>query len=1164
MNVSTTPQSSDDNPYVGPRPFETGRRLFGRDSEIEDLYYLLSAERIVLLHSPSGAGKSSLIQAGLIPRLAGRFDVWGPTRVNLQPPEEHSGNRYVRSTILGFEQGIPESRRRNENELSPLSLSEYVRGRPRRRSAPENIVLIFDQFEEVLTVDPLAVEAKQEFFAQLGELLLDPRIWVLFALREDYLAPLDPYSEQVPTHLKNRFRLDLLGREAARDAIVKPAFEAGREFATEAVEKLVHDLATMKVQQPDGTFREQIGHHVEPLQLQVVCRRLWERMPADDRTINLNDVEELGNVTEALSGYYAGEVEKIGGRDIRTERGIREWVGEKLITPDGIRGQVLRGAGSSEGLDNGLIAQLVNTHLVRGEQRAGAVWYELAHDRLISPVRDDNRVWFDSHLHQVQKVAKIWGSQDEPPGLLLLGEELTAARQWAERNEASLTAVERKFLEQSVARQEAIEREKRQAARLRKLLAAVAVVALVAISAAGYAYRQKQNVERSERELQKSLATSRGLLYVANQLQAIAAYSTRNFAQAAEYLESSIPDPDMTAVPDVRSFDWYLLWRQMHDEKLTLTGHGNDVTSVLFSPDGRTLVSGDADGTVRIWDAAEEKEIRRIQNGSGAVNSMSLSADGHILAVGGTESIRLYETGNWTVLKELKKQATLAVIFAPGGRMLASGHADGAVILWDSETGEEQPPGLERHRDGVITVSFSPDGRMLLCGDLRGTVRLWEIEKGKPRLVYDVKEQSTLLTSAAFSPDGQRIAIAHGNGIVSVRDVAKRRELWKFEATTGIINSIIFSPDGRRVAAASADATVRLLDARNGQEERVLKGHTGSVRSVAFAPDGRTLASGSHDDTVKIFDLTSLPEYPRLTGQEMDVVDVQYSSDGRIIASASEDGTVAVFDVAGRRLIWRSENLGAAVNSIALTADGLRLAGGTGDGKLYLWDTAKGGMLWPNPGGHGESVKSVALSPDGRYLASGSDDNNIRILEANSGKVTRELKGHTATVNAVAFAGATLASGGDDGAVRLWDFENGREVKKFEGHKGPVSSLAFSFNGAMLASGGDDRTVRLWDVRNGNQIRALEGHELYILSIAFTPDDRILGSVSDGAVWLWDIGAGKVLQKIREGYDSVISVSFSPNNRVMACGISNGSIYMWPGATDSQILKQCRNCGLKR
>src|ERR1700691_4608962 len=179
MSVSSAP-----NLFVGPRPIERGQPIFGRDTEIDQLYYLLSAERIVLFHSPSGAGKSSLLQAGLIPRLAQQFDVWAPVRVNLQPQADGHAeiNRYVRSCNLGFEAEIPKDRQRSEDALASMGLAEYVAGRPRRRSAAKNIVLIFDQFEEVLTVDPLAINAKREFFGQLGTLLQNPQIWAIFAI----------------------------------------------------------------------------------------------------------------------------------------------------------------------------------------------------------------------------------------------------------------------------------------------------------------------------------------------------------------------------------------------------------------------------------------------------------------------------------------------------------------------------------------------------------------------------------------------------------------------------------------------------------------------------------------------------------------------------------------------------------------------------------------------------------------------------------------------------------------------------------------------------------------------------------------------------------------------------------------------------------------------
>ena len=483
------------NPFVGPRPLEMGQKIFGRDREIEELYYLLSAERVVLLHSPSGAGKSSLVQAGLIPRLDQLFDVWGPTRVNLQPPEGDFGgvNRYVRSTNLGFEARIPLERQRSPELISAMSLPEYFVGRPRRRSAPSNVVLIFDQFEEILTVDPLALEAKHEFFEQLGKLLQDPRVWALFALREDYLAPLDPYAEQVPTHLKNRFRLDLLGRDAAQEAISRSVEEGGRQFEPEAVKRLVSDLATMQVQRPDGTFASQTGPYVEPLHLQVACRGLWERIAQDKMTIDLGDIRSFGDVTNALAEYYEHEVAVIAGGQITVERAVREWVGGKLITPGGIRGQVLKGAGESEGLDNDLIGRLVNTHLVRGEQRAGAVWYELSHDRLIEPVRKNNATWFDAHLSMLQREAVLWDRQNRPKGLLLRGQALVDAERWASEHEAELTPAETDFL--------AASREARKQAKHLRWMR-IATICGFALALFTFAYAAREHAKMDEENVQ--------------------------------------------------------------------------------------------------------------------------------------------------------------------------------------------------------------------------------------------------------------------------------------------------------------------------------------------------------------------------------------------------------------------------------------------------------------------------------------------------------------------------------------------------------------------------------------------------------------------------------------------------------------------------------------
>ena len=226
------------NPYVGPSPLTSKNKLYGRDRELADLIDLLISERIVLLYSPSGAGKTSLLQAGLVPAIKERgFTYRNMIRVNTEPPPGLEDNRYSVSVMASLKlEGKP-------TEFGGLTLAQYL------DPNPNGELLVFDQFEEVITTDPFNYKAKQRFFDEIGEALRARGRWALFAMREDYLARLDPYLRRVPTRLSNTFRMDLLSIDASIEAIRNPALQSSVQFSLEAAKKLAANLAGVSLDQ---------------------------------------------------------------------------------------------------------------------------------------------------------------------------------------------------------------------------------------------------------------------------------------------------------------------------------------------------------------------------------------------------------------------------------------------------------------------------------------------------------------------------------------------------------------------------------------------------------------------------------------------------------------------------------------------------------------------------------------------------------------------------------------------------------------------------------------------------------------------------------------------------------------------------------------------------
>jgi hypothetical protein len=291
------------SPYVGPRPFERqdSGRFFGRERETNELLSLVIAHRVTVLYAPSGAGKTSLLNASLVPKLEEKgFEVLPSTRV-LGPTESNNlqiENIYAFQALAGLE-----GEDADPPHLAGLTIAQYLQEQGAfldKYGLPAPRVLIFDQFEELFTAYPARWEERESFFGQLQEALeAVPLLRIIFSLREDYLAQLEPYAPMMPDNLRHRFRLERMTPEAALTAVRGPLQNTERVFTDAAAEKLVEELRKIRVESQSGTITA-VGKFIEPVQLQVVCQNLWLSLPPEITTITERELDAYGDVTKAL------------------------------------------------------------------------------------------------------------------------------------------------------------------------------------------------------------------------------------------------------------------------------------------------------------------------------------------------------------------------------------------------------------------------------------------------------------------------------------------------------------------------------------------------------------------------------------------------------------------------------------------------------------------------------------------------------------------------------------------------------------------------------------------------------------------------------------------------------------------------------------------------
>jgi WD40 repeat protein len=1036
--------------------------FFGREPDIGSLLEHLQpslpgrARRFIPVIGPSGSGKSSLVQAGLLPHLTKRRGRWAllPPMV----PEDHPFQGLADS--LGAL--LPETENLAELlEIDPAALARLLKQvRPGRGS----VLLIVDQGEELITLT--GERERTAFLDLLSDTLRNvPYLWVVFVLRSEFITPF--LTSGYADLFQQPMVIGPMARSRLFEVIERPAEAAGLTFEPPSlVHRMVDDAG-------DGQALPLLAYVLQELYLRAGRRT----------TITAETYQELGGVTGALT-RQADRI--IAGFAPDEEAALRTLL--RFVTVDeseATRRRVRRSALEDDLLP--IVDAFVEARLLTSDADGDDAVIEVAHEALFrewEPLRSAIEASVESlrTRTELERSAQDWVRSGRSEAYLLHGERLAAAQHWQADNlgmAAELPQV-RELVENS------LRADQTAMARLADSIAARALASLP---------------ENPEQALLLALAAVERCTPTPAARQALAS------VVAAARLRGSLRGHE-DGVWDVRwasdgrrlataSDDGTArIWDAMTGEQLhVLGGHDDWVEFVGWSPDGLRLASTSRDQTVRIWDARTGAELAVLRGHDDGLFGVSWSPDGtRVATASGDRTVRVWDAVRHEEISALRGHDdwVVGVAWSPDGKQIASASRDRTVRIWDAER-LELTYELLGHEDQAIAVGWSPDGLRLASVGRDSTVRIWDTVSRTQ--IHLMRGHEAWVVALSWSPDGHWLATAARDRTVRVWDTVEGIELEVLHGHTDWAVGVSWSPDGKTLASASRDRTVGLWDV----PRTVLRGHREEVSSVAWSPDGRRIASASRDRTIRLWDVEKGTVLDVLRGHDDAVWGVAWSPDGRTLASCSWDRTLRLWGNGEPRVLAGHDHW---VVKVAWSPDGTRLASAARDRTIRIWD-AKQGTVLNVLEGHEDQVMTVAWSPDGRRLVTGSRDTTVRIWDDG---VATVLGRHDDQVSDVAWApdGRHVASVSRDRSFRIWDTATGEQTSGSLWHDRGIAGVAWSPDGSRLATASDDQIVGMW-AADGAGLGGLLGHDDQVWAVAWSPaGDRLVTGSRDRTVRIWN------------------------------------------------------------
>ncbi len=975
------------NPFVGPKSFQSEEEIeyfFGREVESDMLISNVLSDQITLFLAPSGAGKSSLINAALKPFLKKEGFVIFPTaRVRGNIPEwikfDDIKNVFSFNVINDLAKGeMP------PEELVGLSLMDYL-GPKLEQQQEDNLeaILILDQFEEIITAYPTLEEERKAFFREIRLLVNTFKNFrILLTIREDFLAAIEKYKNILPKELRTRFRMDKLGPDAAIKAIEKPAAKAGKFFGEGVAQILVNNLrqSKKKGQTVETSF-------VEPVQLQVVCHELWKALETSgsDRIL-AEDLQKFGEIDKALINFYENAIQRIAQEcDVRESK-IRNLFTNHLITPGNYRGQVSEVAIGALELTKEVMDKLVDVHLLQCEFVRGGLWYELIHDRFIEPVILSNREWFTKGASgsNLINMVNTWLEADRQENRLITGPILKEQIDWLNNHKEFETEAVNEFLD---ACREKETQDKIRAEYVQEL------------------ERQRDLLEKQKKELeqQKILQEQKNRdldrLYKRTHARELAFAAIKNLEKDPELsLLLSLHAANITYNQDgaILSAVTEALHRSLSNERIekifyakaaTIHPHGD---SIGLIGDENTFGLRDVQLNASVWTKQSKLQLWN--------NLIHFSPDGSMLAIVEYLSIENHPLNNFSIklynvysqelefhINEVGPETINAIAFSSNEFHLAYAFGNEIKVynLYEDKLDYVIRTQFKEHID---RIKYSPDGAILATANLRSdSVFLWDAHLGdfvdSIRLPYTV-------SCFDFSHDSNYLAVA-GRDYIAVWDHKKMERIHEYVVHENTIFDLVFSRSGNQIISVGADRVGIVYDLRKKEIAYRLNGTRSGLRSIALSPNEEFILTADDSNHSIIWNAGTL--YEKYLYHRTPLNEIKFQPGTSRVLAGARDGMIQVLDYQAKEQIAEIPAHAGQVIAMDLVKNGKMLLTTGLDGFIKFWDTTELRELFSINTANLPTIRKAIFRPEQNTVAALGDNGEVFLINYWEGAQLQKL-----------------------------------------------------------------------------------------------------------------------------------------------------------------------------